>query len=212
MIGHREIWAALDALAAEQGLSPSGLARVAGLDPTSFNPSKRATREGRPRWPGTESLARALAATGVSLERFAQLARDREDAAPHSGQAARLIDFSQLGEDGLFDAAGLPQGPHWESWHVLPRHLGASAFAVRVDGHALEPVFRTGTILVLAPGAQIRAQDRAIARTDDGAIIVGIVVARKASATSLTCLASRTHHTVLTERTRWLHRIAMASL
>jgi phage repressor protein C with HTH and peptisase S24 domain len=59
---HRQIWAALDALAERHGLSASGLARKAGLDPTTFNPSKRAAPGGRQRWPSTESIAKALAA------------------------------------------------------------------------------------------------------------------------------------------------------
>jgi phage repressor protein C with HTH and peptisase S24 domain len=68
---HKDIWRALDDLAAQNGLTPSGLARVAGLDPTSFNPSKRAARDGRPRWPSTESLARVFEAVGSGFDDFA---------------------------------------------------------------------------------------------------------------------------------------------
>ena len=57
---HDDIWRALDALAAEHGLSASGLARKAGLDPTAFNPSKRIGADGRARWPSTESVAKVL--------------------------------------------------------------------------------------------------------------------------------------------------------
>ncbi|MFK7901863.1 MAG: helix-turn-helix transcriptional regulator, partial [Nitratireductor sp.] len=39
MLSHNRIWAAIDALATSNNLSPSGLARRAGLDPTSFNKS-----------------------------------------------------------------------------------------------------------------------------------------------------------------------------
>ena len=44
--------------------SPSGLARRAGLDPTSFNKSKRQANDGRFRWPSTESISKVLRATG----------------------------------------------------------------------------------------------------------------------------------------------------
>jgi len=44
MLKHGDVWRAIDPLAAKNGLSASGLARRAGLDPTSFNKSKRATR------------------------------------------------------------------------------------------------------------------------------------------------------------------------
>ena len=68
MLTHAQIWAAIDRLAARAGLSASGLAKRAGLDPTTFNKSKRVTREGRERWPSTESVAKSLAATGVSID------------------------------------------------------------------------------------------------------------------------------------------------
>ena len=76
MLSHGEIWSALDGLAVRLGTRPSGLARMAGLDPTSFNRSKRLSADTppRPRWPSTESLAKVLSATGVSFGDFAALA------------------------------------------------------------------------------------------------------------------------------------------
>ena len=71
---HDRIWSAIDALAERHGLTPSGLARRAGLDPTVFNPSKRIGSDGRPRWPSTESIALILDATGETVEQF--FARD----------------------------------------------------------------------------------------------------------------------------------------
>ena len=47
MLTHAQIWTALDRLAARAGLSASGLAKKAGLDPTTFNKSKRITPDGR---------------------------------------------------------------------------------------------------------------------------------------------------------------------
>ena len=70
---HDDIWRAIDALAAEHGLSASGLARKAGLDPTAFNPSKRIGADGRNRWPSTESVSKVLTATGTAIEAFATL-------------------------------------------------------------------------------------------------------------------------------------------
>ena len=76
MLTHGQVWGALDRLAERAGLSPSGLARRAGLDPTTFNKSKRITSDGRERWPSTESLAKALAATGSSIDTYVQLIGD----------------------------------------------------------------------------------------------------------------------------------------
>ena len=72
-LSHSAIWGAIDALAARAEMTPSALARLAGLDPTSFNPSKRVSAGRRPRWPSTESLAKVLDAAGVSLRDFAEL-------------------------------------------------------------------------------------------------------------------------------------------
>jgi phage repressor protein C with HTH and peptisase S24 domain len=70
MLSHERIWSALDALAERHGLTASGLARRAGLDPTAFNKSKRCGADGRDRWPSTESLAKVLDATGSTLDDF----------------------------------------------------------------------------------------------------------------------------------------------
>ena len=57
MLTHDQVWTALDRLADRAGMSASGLAKKAGLDPTTFNKSKRVTADGRERWPSTESIA-----------------------------------------------------------------------------------------------------------------------------------------------------------
>ena len=67
MLSHEQVWAAIDGLAARNGFSASGLAKAAGLDPTTFNKSKRFSADGRPRWPNTESIARILDATGATM-------------------------------------------------------------------------------------------------------------------------------------------------
>jgi phage repressor protein C with HTH and peptisase S24 domain len=41
MLTHAQIWSALDRLAERKGISASALAKRAGLDPTTFNRSKR---------------------------------------------------------------------------------------------------------------------------------------------------------------------------
>ena len=50
MLSHAQVWTAIDQLAERFGMSPSGLAKKAGLDPTTFNKSKRKSPDGRLRW------------------------------------------------------------------------------------------------------------------------------------------------------------------
>ena len=80
-------------------MSPSGLAKLAGLDPTTFNKSKRGAANGKLRWPSTESLAKVLAATGASLEDFVALVSD--DGAPDT-RMVPLIGMAQAGTSRLF--------------------------------------------------------------------------------------------------------------
>src|SRR5260370_154398 len=70
ILTHLQVWTALDRLAERAGFSPSGLAKRAGLDPTTFNKSKRITGDGRERGPSTESVSKALAATNSSIEKL----------------------------------------------------------------------------------------------------------------------------------------------
>lgn len=70
MFTHEQVWHGIDALAARNGYSPSGLAKKAGLDPTTFNKSKRKSPDGKPRWPSMESMAKILSVTGTSLATF----------------------------------------------------------------------------------------------------------------------------------------------
>ena len=70
MVKHEAIWAAIDKLAEVNGLTPCGLARAAGLDLTSFNPSKRFARDNHMRWPTFETINKILDATNTSLADF----------------------------------------------------------------------------------------------------------------------------------------------
>src|SRR3546814_18613913 len=110
MLEHQSVWRAIDRLAARYNLSPSGLARQAGLDPTTFNKSKRITKEGKQRWPSTESLAKVLNATGASLGEFVGLIEDQEKV--ESLRRLPKLRFATAAQPGYFDAAGRPlRGP-----------------------------------------------------------------------------------------------------
>ena len=163
---HEDVWRALDTLAAEKGLSPSGLARAAGLDPTTFNRSKRSTRAGL-RWPSTESLSRVLHATGASLEAFTALVGGTRVLATtrhHRGGGQRqlpVLPISRLGEAELFDRAGHPRRENWEQIEI-PQPGDPHDYAVRIDSAHFEPVFREGGILVVSPETLLRPGDRAL--------------------------------------------------
>ena len=67
---HDDIWGAIEHFAVDKNLSCSGLAKLSGLDATTFNKSKRFSREGQARWPNTQSIAKILSATDTDMTEF----------------------------------------------------------------------------------------------------------------------------------------------
>src|SRR3954451_17539114 len=168
MLTHAQIWNALDRLAARAGLSASGLAKRAGLDPTTFNKSKRITPEGRARWPSTESVAKSLAATGTSVDTFVQLI---EDTARPAAQAVPLIGFAEAGAGGYFDDGGYPVGKGWDEI-PFPAVADENAYALEIFGESMVPAYRDGAIIIVSPAASIRKCARVVVKTRDGEVMV----------------------------------------
>ncbi|MDP9195814.1 MAG: helix-turn-helix transcriptional regulator [Pseudomonadota bacterium] len=167
MLKHSDIWQAIDRLARESGLSASGLAKKAGLDPTTFNKSKRAGPGGRLRWPSTESISRILEATGQSLSALVSMI----DGEAGSGtQRVPVIGYAQAGKKGFFDDAGYPVGNGWDEL-LFPNVGDPQAYALEVSGDSMEPVYRDGDILIVSPAAQLRRGDRVVVRTKDGEVM-----------------------------------------
>ena len=165
---HNQIWTAIDRLAARAKLTASGLAKKAGLDPTTFNKSKRITPEGRPRWPSTESVAKALQATGTKVDTFVTLITD-------SGKVAisnvPLIGFAEAGSGGYFDDGGFPVGKGWEEI-AFPSVTDEHAYALEISGDSMKPAYRDGDVIVVSPAAPVRRGDRVVVKTKDDEVMV----------------------------------------
>ena len=73
MFTHEQLWNAIDILARNNNFSTSGMARAAGLDPTTFNRSKRQSKYGQPRWLSMETIAKVLTATHTTADQFADM-------------------------------------------------------------------------------------------------------------------------------------------
>jgi phage repressor protein C with HTH and peptisase S24 domain len=176
MLKHDDIWRAIDTLASRNGLTASGLARKAGLDPTTFNKSKRVTASGRRRWPSTESLAKALEAVGATLNEFVAFV----DADIGEGNYLRRIPVaaqSAAAASSAFGDTGQPQGAAW-SRRQLPEINDPDAYAIVVENTAHHPVWREGTVVVAAPRAETSPGDRVVVRTKTAGIILAELVRR----------------------------------
>jgi phage repressor protein C with HTH and peptisase S24 domain len=208
MLTHAQIWGALDRLAARSKLSVSGLAKKAGLDPTTFNKSKRITPDGRPRWPSTESVAKSLAATGCSVDAFVQLL---EDGGRPVTRAVPLIGFAEAGSGGYFDDGGFPVGKGWDEI-PFPSVQDENAYALEISGASMEPAYRDGTIIVVSPAASIRRGDRVVVKNRDGEVMVKELKRRTTKTIELRSINSEHGDRSLPVRdVLWIARIMWAS-
>jgi phage repressor protein C with HTH and peptisase S24 domain len=206
MLTHGQVWTALDRLAERGGLSPSGLARRAGLDPTTFNKSKRITADGRERWPSTESLAKALAATNSSIDTFAQLIDSARTA-----QSVPLIGFAPAGASGYFDDSGFPSGKGWDEV-ALPSANDEHAYALEISGDQMRPAYRDGDIIVVSPGTPIRRGDRVVVKTRAGELMVKELKRRTAKTLELQSLnPGQVDRVLAAGDVEWIARIVWAS-
>jgi phage repressor protein C with HTH and peptisase S24 domain len=210
MFSHKQVWNAIDVVAERYGFSPSGLAKKAGLDPTSFNPSKRIGPNGRPRWPTMESISSVLQASGASVDEFMEVLSGKKGAPPRR-RVLPLIGFAKAGKGGFFDDSGFPVGQGWDEVEV-PGVTDTTAYALEITGDSMVPVYREGDTIVVSPGATIRKGDRVVVRTGDGQVMAKIL--QKQSARSVELASFNPDHPVKTldaKNVDWMARIIWAS-
>ncbi len=208
MLTHAQIWMAIDRLAARAKLSASGLAKRAGLDPTTFNKSKRITADGRARWPSTESVAKSLAATGATLDQFVALISDQ---VRPPGEAMPLIGFTEAGATGRFDDNGFPSGESWDAI-AFPAIEDTHAYALEIAGDSLDPVYRDGTHIIVSPAAPIRRGDRVVVKTRNGELMIRELKRKTAKTLELKSFdAEQADQMLAAEQVLWVARIMWAS-
>ena len=207
MLTHNQIWTALDRLAARAKLSPSGLAKRAGLDATTFNKSKRVTPDGRARWPSTESVAKALQAAGVTFDSFVQLISDRSGAT----RAIPLIGFAKAGSGGFFDDGGFPAGKGWDEI-AFPAVNDEHAYALEVAGDSMLPAYRDGDVIMVSPGAPVRRGDRVVVKTKGGEVMAKELKRQTTKSVELKSLnTAHPERTLSMEDVDWIARVVWAS-
>src|SRR3954469_10041823 len=225
MLQHGDVWRGIDRLAAKHGLAASGLAQRAGLDPTAFNPSKRITREGRPRWPSTESVAKILAVTGESFSSFVQLTgaagsgtSNYDDtigagrlAARPAARALPIIALERLSEGECFSNDGQPKGEGWGRMSFGSIN-DRGAFAIEISGRDLDPIYRDGDVVVVSPTAEIRRGDRVVLQGGDGSVRIRRLGRQDAEGMLLEPVTGDgSGEFIAAADTRWIARILWAS-
>jgi len=210
MLTHKQIWNAIDRLADRRGLTPSGLARSAGLDPTTFNRSKRAGSNGKLRWPSTESIAKILEATGISMDVFVGL-MDQSGTRRYSTRYVPLIGFAQAGDQGFFDDGGFPAGAGWDEV-AFPEIGDDNAYALEISGDSMQPVYRDGDIIVVSPNSSVRRGDRVVVKTNEGEVMVKVLARQSARRIELHSLNPEyDNRTLELGEVAWIARVLWAS-
>ena len=214
VFSHKAIWNGIDELAQRHGLSVSGLARLAGLDSTAFNKSKRVSKDGRERWPSTESIAKILGVTGERFDQFLSLggAYSQGDAQNLPGApSVPLLGFAQAGDGGFFDSGGFPAGQGWDEVK-LPAISAESTYALEITGDSMLPLYRDGDIIVVSPVEQIRRGDRVVVRTRDGEVMAKVLHRQTASLIELHSInPAHPPRTLAVTEVDWIARIVWAS-
>lgn len=170
ILTHDQVWNAIDLLAENHDLSASGLAKAAGLDPTTFNKSKRVGPDGRLRWPSTESVAKSLQATGATLEEYSSYATRGAKPPKYISRAVPLIGMAQAGSKGFFDDSGFPAGSGWDEI-PFPDLNDDHAYTLEISGDSMLPILRDGDRVVVSPAASVRRGDRVVAKTTSGEVM-----------------------------------------
>jgi phage repressor protein C with HTH and peptisase S24 domain len=208
LLSHKHIWGAIDALAARYGHSASGLARAAGLDPTTFNKSKRHGPQGRLRWPSTESLAKILQVTGATIEDFVALLSRTSGVRPPSRQLP-FLKLKEAAKKKVFDGDGKPLLKAWDRL-AFPDLGDESVFALEVTGDAAAPVFRSGDVIVVSPAAEVRKDDYVLVKAKGACVAMRFArrTAKKVELKSLNpSLEDKTYERGAVE---WIARIVWA--
>ncbi|MHA7900883.1 MAG: S24 family peptidase [Henriciella sp.] len=203
---HSDIWRGLDLLAEKHGLTASALAKLAGLDATAFNKSKRRAKDGRLRWPSTESISRALNAVGVEFLDFAELVSDSQ------GRAIPLLRSDEASRVDMFSASGIPIANRWETVR-FPGIQGREAlYAIEITSRDLAPIYRSGDRIVLSPSAEIRAGDRVLVMTRNESMFPADLVRRSESLIEVTPLIDGSGTVkIRQEQLAWIARILWVS-
>ncbi len=207
MLRHADIWQAIDRLAHQRGMTPSGLARIAGLDPTTFNKSKRLSSDGKMRWPSTESIAKMLEASACSMAEFASFVTESRKPL----RTIPLIGAAQAGTSGYFDDAGYPAGTGWDEI-PFPGVEDPHAYALEISGDSMEPAFRDGDVVVVSPSSSVRRGDRVVVKTLADEVMAKQLTRRTALHIDLASInAEHPPITLSLDQVAWIARILWVS-
>lgn len=172
---YEQVWDAVDKLASINGLSPSGLAKKAGLDATTFNKSKRIRPDGKKRWPSLDSINKLLETCNVTFEQLYSLGGNDEYVSLNN--TIPYIAFSNLLNFDAFEKNQLNTS-NWDK--VRFPDSADNVYAIDLNSEAFLPLYRSGTMLVVSKNSEIRRNDRIVILLRSGSILIHEFIHRTA--------------------------------
>ncbi len=203
---HSDIWRGLDLLAAKHGLTSSALARQAGLDATAFNKSKRQAKDGRPRWPSTESISRALKAVEMGFVEFAELVSERQD------RAIPCLRLDEIGAMDAFREDGRPISERWRTARFPGMPANSDHYAIEMTDDDFAPIYRPGDRVIISPSAEIASGARIILMSRVRDLLIADLISRSEQGVEVSVLADDAAPITLeAQDLAWIARILWVS-
>ncbi len=154
---HETIWKAVDNLAKKNNMSTSGLAKTIGLDPTTFNKSKRFRKDGKKRWPSLNSINKLLNYFNISFdELYGNLLQNHF-------HGIAISKFSTL----KLESIPLDTTQHNSSQELGLETFENISFAIILDTSKYEPIFKYNSNIILKDAKELRRNDRIFTITKD---------------------------------------------
>ena len=139
---------------------------------------------------------------------FITLLGDR--AAAGAPRSVPLLGYAKAGNAGFFDDQGFPAGRGWDDVD-FPGISDARAYALKISGDSMKPLYRSGDIIVVSPQASLRAGDRVVLKTRGGEVMAKELVRQNAQRVELRSLnPDHGDRTVPRGDIQWMARIIWA--
>lgn len=210
MFTHTQIWDAIDKLAMSKGLSTSGLAKKAGLDPTSFNKSKRQSPEGKLRWPSTESISKVLSVTDSTTSEFMSFIGTHE----MTKYDLPILRYTLVQEETYFNEHGLPVAKNWERYNgpIAVTISDPHAYALKITSGDDTSLYRKGDVVIVSPGAEMGLGDRVVLKTVTGETFISELMDKTAQKIRIQDIDDPKHTIEIhINRILWMARIIWVS-
>ena len=200
-----EMWSAVDSIAEMKSISRTKLAEGAGIEPTSFHPTKRKRKQGEGmRFMSTDAINRLCESINVPVWRFVRYIEEDvwEDSDP---SRVPRVHYSNIDEtDDPFSSAERGEAPSVVGCYVID-----------IDTYDLAPCYSFGDRIYVTPvpdeeiGRELGK--KVIVNMTDGTKHMGILAEVDAKTIALIALFGKGRQTFQVGAVASVHKIVMAS-